>query len=107
MELLKEVVPTASRVAVLTNPTNPMHRLGLQDTVAAAETLKLRLQILEARSPDDLDAAFKAATRERADAMQVYGDPITFLHRKQIAELSLKAVCRRSICSGQMWRLAV
>jgi putative tryptophan/tyrosine transport system substrate-binding protein len=91
LELLREVIPTASRVAVLTNPTNQMHQRGLQDTAAAASALKLRLQILEARTVDDLEIAFNAATRDRADAMQVYGDPVTFLHRKRIAELALKS----------------
>ena len=54
-------------------------------------SLENTAQILEARSADELEAAFKAATNERADAMQVFGDPITFLHCKQIAEQSVKS----------------
>jgi putative ABC transport system substrate-binding protein len=49
------------------------------------------LQIVEARSADELDGAFAAATRERAEAMHVYGDSITFLHRRHIADLALKS----------------
>jgi len=91
LDLLKEAVLKASRVAVLTNPTNPIHRTAHQELVAAAAALKIRLQTLEAQSADELEAAFQAATSERADAMQVFGDPITFLHRKRIAELALRS----------------
>lgn len=90
-EILKEAVPRASRVAVLTNPTNEMHRHSLPQSIAAADALKLRLQILEWRGLDDLERAFEAAVRERADAIQVYGDPLTFIHRARIAELAAKS----------------
>jgi putative tryptophan/tyrosine transport system substrate-binding protein len=45
---------------------------------------------VEARSADELESAFESAVRERADAMHVYGDSITFLHRRHIADLALK-----------------
>ncbi len=88
LELLKEVVPRASRVAVLVNPANEMHRVSYPQSAAAADALKLRLQIVEARGPDELESAFEAATRGRAEAIHVYGDPITFIHRARIAELA-------------------
>ena len=91
LELLKEAVPKASRIAVLVNPTNEMHRVSLPQSVAAADALKVRLQILEARGPDDLERAFDAATRERAEAIHVYGDPLTFIHRARIAELAARS----------------
>jgi ABC-type uncharacterized transport system substrate-binding protein len=69
LELLKEAVPEAARMAVLVNPANPMHRLSLRQTVAAAEKLKVKLQILEASTPDELESAFDAATRARANAI--------------------------------------
>ncbi len=91
LELLKEAVPGAARMAVLVNPANAMNRLALPQTVAAAEKLKVKLQILEARTPGELDSAFEAATRARADAIHVYGDTLTFLHRARVAELAAKA----------------
>jgi putative ABC transport system substrate-binding protein len=53
--------------------------------------LKLTLHVVEAHNADELESAFETAVRGRADAMHVYGDPITFLHRKRIAELALKS----------------
>jgi len=91
LELLKEAVPTISRVAVLMIPANPLHRPYLEQTRPAAAALKLKLQVVEARTPEDLDKAFEAAVREHADAMHVYGDSITFLHRKRVAELALQS----------------
>jgi putative ABC transport system substrate-binding protein len=90
LEVLKEAVPTIRRVAILMNPGNVMHPPALQDAALAADALKLKVQIVEARTADDLESAFTAASRERADAMQVFGDPVTFLHRKRVAELALK-----------------
>jgi len=91
LELLKEAVPTIVRVAVLMIPSNPLHRPYLEETGAAADALKLKLHVVEARTADDLDKAFEAAVRERADAMHVYGDSITFLHRKRVADLALQS----------------
>ena len=86
--MLKDAVPTIKRVAVLLIPSNPLHRPYLEQTGPAADALKLTMQVVEARTADDLDKAFEAAV-ERADAMHVYGDSITFLHRKRVAELAL------------------
>jgi len=91
LELLKAAVPSITRVAVLIIPSNPLHRPYLQETVPAADALKLKLQIVEAHSADELERAFETAVGGRADAMHVYGDSITFLHRKHIADLALKS----------------
>jgi putative ABC transport system substrate-binding protein len=91
VELLKQTVPAAVRMAVLINPENPAHRAFLQQTVAAAKKLGMRLQILEARTPNELDSAFAAATRERADALQVYADSLFNAHRTQIVALAAKS----------------
>jgi putative ABC transport system substrate-binding protein len=63
LELLKEMVPGVIRVAVLRNPTNPMEARGLPHTIAAAEKLGLTIQVLEARTPEDIDRAFEAASK--------------------------------------------
>src|SRR5215813_6033278 len=81
VELLKQTVPAAVRMAVLINPENPLHRAVLAQTVAAAKKLSIRLQILEARTPNELDSAFAAATREHADVLQVVADNLFNAHR--------------------------
>lgn len=90
LQVIKEAFPTATRVAVLLNPTNGMHPLMLPQEQAAAGRLGVALQLLEAGHADDLEAAFAAAQRERADVIHIYGDSITFAHRARIAELALQ-----------------
>jgi ABC-type uncharacterized transport system substrate-binding protein len=64
LELLREVKPRISRVAVLQNPANSASSAMFKETEAAAKRLGIRLQSLEIRSPDDLVGAFQAATKE-------------------------------------------
>ncbi len=91
LELLKEAVLKVSRVAVLLNPNNPAHRLVLRETEGAARTLGVKLQILEARKPDDFDRAFSAMTREGAEALLVLPDALSFVHRTRIADLAARS----------------
>ena len=90
LQLLKEVVPKVSRVALLRNPANPASAAGLRDAEAAARALGVRLQALEARDPQEIDSAFAAMTRERAGALLILPDPIFGNQRRQIAELAAK-----------------
>jgi putative ABC transport system substrate-binding protein len=90
LQVIKEALPRASRVAILVNPTNEMHPMTLRQEQAAAERLNVKLQLVEARNVADLDSAFAAAKRERADLVHVYGDPLAFTYRAQIAELAMK-----------------
>ena len=90
LELLKEAVPRAVRIAVLWNPGNPWHPLALKGAEAAARSLAVQLQILEVRGPEELDNAFAAMTRERAGAVLVLADPMTFFHRTRLADLAAK-----------------
>ena len=90
LELLKEVVPSASRVVVLLNPTNPSNPLQLKLTQAAAETLGVRLFPLEAKSAEEIDRAFAAMRTERAEAVIVVGDPMFGTHRRRLIDLSAK-----------------
>jgi putative ABC transport system substrate-binding protein len=89
-EVLKEVVPKVSRVALLWNPANPGSAPQLREAEAAARALGVRLQTLEARVPQEIDSAFAAMTRERAGALVVLGDAIFVNQRRQIAELAMK-----------------
>ena len=90
LELLKEVVPLVSRVAVLTNPANPHSGRGLKDLEAAAGALKLKLQVLEARDPGKIEDAFVAMTKERASALLVLPDPMLLAQRERIVGLAAK-----------------
>jgi putative ABC transport system substrate-binding protein len=90
LELLKEVVPKVSRVALLWNPANPGSAPQLRQAEAAARALGVRLQPLEARGPQEIDSAFAAMTRERAGALLILPDAIFGNQRRQIAELAAK-----------------
>jgi putative ABC transport system substrate-binding protein len=88
LQLLKEVVPTLSRVAVLWNPANPASAASVTEAEAAAGSLRVRLQILPARAAGDLRPAFAAATREKAGAVMVLGDGLFFTERVQVGALA-------------------
>jgi putative ABC transport system substrate-binding protein len=64
LELLKEMTPRVAKVAVLWNPHDPADQFSLTETHAAAETLMVKLQILETRDVEAFDGAFLAATKE-------------------------------------------
>jgi len=69
LELLTQMVPTASRIAVLTNPANPANVLQMREVQRAAQVLGVQLHVLEARSPDDLQRVFAALPREGVHAL--------------------------------------
>jgi putative ABC transport system substrate-binding protein len=89
-EMLREVVPKVSRMAVLSNPANPTHALAIGHVKAAARSLGVQLQLLEARDPQDIDRAFVAMTREQAGALVVLPDAVFTNQARQIAELSVQ-----------------
>ena len=93
LELLRQVVPKISRVAVLANPTNPGNAAQLRQAEVVARALGMRLQPLEARSLSEIDSAFAAMTRERADALLVLLDPRLArpAQRERIAELAARS----------------
>ena len=90
LEVLKEVVPTVSRVALLRQPTNPASADYLREAEAAARILGVRLQTLDARNPQEIDSAFQAMIRERAGALLIFPDALFGTHRRRIAELAAK-----------------
>jgi putative ABC transport system substrate-binding protein len=91
IQLLKEVVPAASRVAILWNPNNSINRLELNEARAAGNTLGLSLVPIEIRTPEDIEGAFGAMTRDRADALFILSSPLTFPNRARIAKLASNA----------------
>jgi putative ABC transport system substrate-binding protein len=90
LELLKEAVPKVRRVAVLSNSTGPAHPYQIGSVKAAARSLGVQLQLLEAREPGELDGAFAAMAKERAGALLIVGDPLFFIHRARLADLAVK-----------------
>jgi putative ABC transport system substrate-binding protein len=90
LELLREVVPKVSRVAVLWNPANPGNALQLRAAEATAPALGVRLQPVEARGPGEIDRAFAAMARERAGALLVLLDSMLLDQRERIADLAAK-----------------
>jgi putative ABC transport system substrate-binding protein len=92
LELLKEVVPGVSRVAVLWNPANSTFQaLQLGEVEVAARTAGLQLQLLEVRAPNEFEAAFADMVKEEGTrALAVLGDPLFSVYAAAIAELALK-----------------
>jgi putative ABC transport system substrate-binding protein len=91
VELLKEVVPSLVRMAVLWNPTHQAHATMLSQGEAAARALGLQPQRFQARGADDYEPAFSAITRNRAQALLVLGDVTVWRYRRQVAELAAKS----------------
>ena len=91
LELLRELLPGVSRVAVLWNPTNPSNAPQIAETKVAARALGIQLQLLEVRAPQDLEGAFQAATRGRAGALITLDDLFIFTHRIRIVALAAKS----------------
>jgi putative ABC transport system substrate-binding protein len=90
LQLLREVAPGLSRLAVLTNPSNPVHRELARPLAAAAQRATMTLVPLEIRGLHELPAAFEAASRERAQALYVLGDVISFIYRTRIVDLAAR-----------------
>jgi putative tryptophan/tyrosine transport system substrate-binding protein len=91
LEMLKKAAPKVSRVAVLQNPSNQGHRPTLRRAEDAARTLGVQLQILAARNPSEIEAAFAAMSSQRAGGVLVLRDAMFRAHRAQIVALAAKS----------------
>jgi len=90
LELLKEVAPKVSRVAVFGTSTQPGVAQALKETELAAAALKVELQNLNVLEPKDIESAFRAANKGRADAVLVLTSPVIFSQRTQISDLGAR-----------------
>ena len=90
LELLKEIVPKLSLVAVFGISTNPGNAQALRETELAAQAFGVQIQNLDIRDPKDIEAAFRAASKARADAVLVLNSPFLTSDRTQIANLAVK-----------------
>jgi len=91
LELLKETVPKIRRVAILSNPDNAYHQLAIREVNVAARSLGVQLQLLEARGPNEFDAAFAAMAKERVEALLVLSDTIFGSHATRLADLAARS----------------
>jgi len=88
LQLLKDLVPGLSTVAVLANPSVPSHALDVKELQIAARSLTIRLQVVEARAPNEIAEAFSEARQKQARALVVLGSSMFFANRAQIVELA-------------------
>ena len=88
LELLQEIEPKAARIAMFLNPTFSFHVQAREEIDALARQRGLVIRPIEARAPDDLDAAFQSATRERMDALLILGQPWHLQEAARVARLA-------------------
>ena len=90
LELLREVVPKLSHIAVLWNPDNPFHAGSLKEARAAAQVLGIKVQLLGVRVSEEFPAAFAAILRERPGALLVLADRLFLHNRARIVDFEAK-----------------
>jgi len=101
--LLREVVPGVSRIAALFNLSDPNDALQWKETEIAASSLRVQLQLLDVRKPGDFAAAFDAATKQRAGALVVGLDALTWANRRSIVDLAAKNRLPASYGARSLW----
>ena len=90
LQLLKDAIPRLSRVAVLWNAANPYKAFDLKEVQAVAEALRVAVETLPVRGPDDFAHAFETAVASGAGGLITLDDPFTIAHRTRIVSLALK-----------------
>jgi putative tryptophan/tyrosine transport system substrate-binding protein len=90
LELIREILPRAERIAVLANRSNAATTPVLRATEAAAQQMRMKLDITNVHERPELAPAFEAMRRKRADALVIVADPILFTERPLIVELAAK-----------------
>jgi putative ABC transport system substrate-binding protein len=92
LELLRDSLPGATRIAALINPKNDVAmKLFPTDVLPAAARLGVQLQVIEVSSPTQLESAIDAAVRERAEGLLVYGDPLFHTPPQRLPDLAARA----------------
>jgi putative ABC transport system substrate-binding protein len=89
IEILRELVPGASKIALLVNPGNPIHKLMLAEEIPrTARKLGVALPVVEATTAEELDIAFASAAAQRADAIMVFADLLTNFQAPRVVALA-------------------
>jgi len=91
LELLKEILPKLSRLAVFETSTNIGNARQLRETELAAGAFGVKFQRIDVNGPNDIDIAFKSAMKGRADAVLVLTSAVTDSHQTEIAKLAVKS----------------
>ena len=91
LELLKEIIPKLSRVAVLGNSKEPANPKTLKEIELAAGALEVQVQSLNILGPKDIESAFQDATKARADALVVLPSPVLSDQRAKVTNLALRS----------------
>jgi len=99
LQLLKEAMPSLTRVVVLWNPPTPYHSKAVENLKAVAPSLGIELSLVSARTPAEIGPAFEAVTRAHAQALYVVDSPPFFTHRTTLLKLAAKA--RLAVISGE------
>jgi len=90
LELLKEIIPQLTRVAVFGTSSTPGNAEVLRETELASRAFGVKLQYLEIQGPGDIETVFRGATKGRADAILVLSGPLLNSHRTQIVDFAAK-----------------
>jgi putative ABC transport system substrate-binding protein len=90
LQFLKDLVPQASRIAVLTNPTEKMHQLALQKLPEIEQSLGVEFLVVEASEPDQFATAFENAHRQGAEAIHIWNGPLIFRHSAEVVGLAAR-----------------
>ena len=97
LEFLRELVPAATRIAVLVNPTGPVASTTLKDVATAAGAMGLKIQVFNASTSREIDAVFATFVRERPEALLVGTDVILNSRRVQLVHLATRYASPRHI----------
>jgi len=90
LELIREILPQADRIAVLANRVNPVTVPILRATESAAQQIRMKLHVIDVRQRAELGAAFETMRRERTDALVLVADPILFSEKQLIIQLAAR-----------------
>jgi putative ABC transport system substrate-binding protein len=90
LELLRELIPKATTIAVLANPDRPNFQALLSEVVKPAQSFGLNVHVLKANSKHEIDSAFSGLHQTRIDALMVLSDPVFFNRADQIARLEME-----------------
>ena len=88
LDILRQLVPSASNVTMLVNPTFPTVPGEVRDTQDAAQALKIHITVLNASSEDEIETAFKTMEQQKADALVIATDPFLLAQRRQVVQLA-------------------
>src|ERR1043166_2940773 len=90
LEIMKEIIPKLSRVAVIGNSTVPGDAQALRETVLSAGAYEIYLRYLDVQDPKDIELVIRAAAKGRADALMLLGNPFLNLQRQEVVDLAAK-----------------